>query len=178
LGERCRCRRAWLEKHGRVLTTGSTFVHGHTYQGHPMACVAALRVQQIIQQDKLLANVEKMGKLLSSLLVAAISHHPHVGDIRGRGLFWGIEFVQDKCNKQPFKADVHVAMKICDMGLSDPYSTLVYPCSGTVDGILGDHIILAPSFNVTEKDVQEIVQRLSSLINDFFANMDEQIYLN
>jgi len=143
-----------------------------------MACAAALQVQRIIEQDGLLANVTKMGQLLSSLLKTAISRHPNVGDIRGRGLFWGIEFVQDKSTKQPFRADAHVAMNISEMGLSKDYSMTVYPSSGTADGILGDHIILAPPFNVTEKEVHKIVHGVARLVNDYFAQMDEKLYLN
>jgi adenosylmethionine-8-amino-7-oxononanoate aminotransferase len=143
-----------------------------------MACAAALQVQRIIEEDNLVANVANMGKLLSSLLEAAISHHPNVGDIRGRGLFWGIEFVQDKLSKQPFKADANVAMNICELGLSTQYSIAVYPSSGTADGILGDHIILAPPFNVTDEDVHQIVQSVTRLVNDFFTHMEGQIYLN
>jgi len=168
--------------HRRVigaLEKGSgAFIHGQTYQGHPIACAAALQVQRIIQDEHLLANVAKMGKMLSSLLETSISRHPNVGDIRGRGLFWGIEFVQDKVGKQPFNADANIAMRICEMGLSEDYAIAVYPGSGTADGILGDHIILAPPFNVTDREVGHIVERLTRLVNNFFTRTQAEMYLN
>jgi adenosylmethionine-8-amino-7-oxononanoate aminotransferase len=80
-----------------------------------------------------------MGKLLGETLAAKIRSHPNVGDIRGRGLFWGIEFVSDKKTALPFPAHKHVAMAITELGLSEQYGVAVYPGSGTADGVNGDH---------------------------------------
>lgn len=144
-------------------------MHGHTYQAHAVGCAAVVAVQKIIQNDDLISNVRAMGKLLEKGLRETIAHHPNVGDIRGRGLFWGIEFVQDKAAKSPFPTSQAVAMKINELGLNDPYAIVVYPGGGTVDGVAGDHIILAPPYNVTASDVEYIVQTVSKLIEDFFA---------
>lgn len=147
------------------------FVHGHTYQGHAVGCAAIVAVQKIIQEDDLVSNVRAMGTLLEKRLRETIGNHPNVGDIRGRGLFWGIEFVQDKTTKEPFAPSKNVAMGINDLGLTEPYSIVVYPGTGTVDGINGDHIILAPPYNVNEQDIEFVVRTVSRLIDDFFAGL-------
>jgi adenosylmethionine-8-amino-7-oxononanoate aminotransferase len=110
-----------------------------------------------------------MGQLLARLLARLLADHPNVGDIRGKGLFWGIEFVEDKSKKRPFRADANVAMEISEMGLTERYGIAVYPGNGTVDGSVGDHIIISPAFNVTETDIEFIAKTVKRLISDFFA---------
>ncbi|KXJ95300.1 exocyst complex protein exo70 [Microdochium bolleyi] len=140
-----------------ALEHGSgVFVHGHTYQGHPVACAAALAVLKIIQTEDLVANVAEKGAILSQLLRERLSSHPNVGNIRGRGLFWGIEFVADKATKRAFPSTAAVAMRLSELGLLDPYNIAVYPGSGTVDGFQGDHIIVSPPYNITVEDVELI----------------------
>lgn len=97
-----------------------------------------------------------------------LSSHPHIGDIRGRGLFWAVELVQDKPTKTPFPAKDMVAMKISELALTDRYSMMMYPGAGTADGVDGDHIILAPPYTVTAEDVEYIVQTVSRVIVDYF----------
>ncbi|KAI1503077.1 exocyst complex protein exo70 [Biscogniauxia marginata] len=147
-----------------ALAQGSgQFVHGHTYQGHPIACAAALEVQKIIREEKLVQNAALMGELLSSSLNNLLAGHPNVGNIRGRGLFWGIEFVMDKSTKSPFPSSEGVAAEISELGLTAPYSIAIYPSGGTADGTDGDHVIISPPYNVTPADVEHIavtVQRL------------------
>lgn len=116
-----------------------------------------------------MSNVRAMGTLLEKRLREAIGEHPNVGDIRGRGLFWGIEFVQDRATKTPFPAAANVAAQLNDLGLTEGYSIVVYPGSGTADGIAGDHIIIAPPYNVTADDVEHIVNTVVRLIEDFFS---------
>lgn len=147
----------------------SAFVHGHTYQGHPAGCAAALEVQRIIREDNLLANVQAMGALLSRRLQGRLGSHPNVGDIRGRGLFWGIEFVADKEKSLPFPADARVAMDISERGLTRDYGINVYPGTGSADGILGDHIIISPAFNVRSEEIEWIVDTIGRLVDDYFA---------
>ncbi|KAK4103508.1 PLP-dependent transferase [Parathielavia hyrcaniae] len=152
-----------------VLKKGSSvFVHGHTYQGHPAGCAAALEVQTIIREQNLLANVQAMGALLSRQLQQRLGGHPNVGNIRGRGLFWGIEFVADKPTMDPFPVDEHVALTICERGLRDEYGISVYPGTGSADGIRGDHIIISPAFNVREDEIEWIVETVGRLVDDFF----------
>lgn len=100
-----------------VLQRGSgAFSHGQTYQGHPLACRAGLEVQRIIRERHLVGNVREQGVLLGRLLKERLADHPAVGNVRGKGLFWGIEFVQNKASKQPFDLAMGVAMKIHELG--------------------------------------------------------------
>src|SRR4051794_15513549 len=115
-------------------------MHGHTYQGHAVGCAAALEVQRIVMENDWIENARKMGILLGDLLQRKLGGHPNVGNIRGRGLFWAIEFVQNKTTKAPFPASDEVAMGICDKGLQRPHCIGVYPGTGTADGTNGDHI--------------------------------------
>jgi adenosylmethionine-8-amino-7-oxononanoate aminotransferase len=147
----------------------SVFVHGHTFQGHPTCCAAALEVQKIIQEDNLIDNVKSMGGLLEKLLKDNLSDHPNVGDIRGRGLFWGIELVADKKTKAPLPLADHTAMAVCEKGLEEGYSIGVYPAGGTADdGIRGDAIIISPAFTVTADEIEDVVSRVTRLIQDYF----------
>ena len=155
-----------------VLIKGSgQFVHGQTYQSMPVQAAAALEVQRIIREDKLMNNVIKQGAYLEKRLKAVLGDHPNVGDIRGRGLFWGLEFVKDKMTKEPFDSKLGVAQKILDLAISPPFNMTVYPGTGTVDGVRGDHIIIAPSYIVTEKDVDHIVKVISAVVHIIFNNI-------
>ncbi|KAI0442532.1 exocyst complex protein exo70 [Xylaria telfairii] len=139
------------------------FVHGHTYQAHPIACSAALEVQKIIREGNLVQNVATMGGLLSARLQTLLASHPNVGNIRGSGLFWGVEFVMDKTTNKPFPSSSGVAFGMAELGLTEPYYMAVYPSSGTADGVNGDHIIISPPYNISPADVETIattVQRL------------------
>lgn len=115
-------------------------MHGHTYQAHVVGCAAVVAVQRIIREGNLVANVRAMGDLLGKSLQARLGDHKHVGNIRGRGLFWAVEFVQDRATKTPFPAKNGVSMEISELGLTEPYSMMVYPGAGTVDGVNGDHM--------------------------------------
>ncbi|WQF80049.1 Putative aminotransferase class-III, pyridoxal phosphate-dependent transferase, major [Colletotrichum destructivum] len=160
-------------KVSEALEKGSRcFVHGHTYQGHPVACAAALAVQQIIQEDGLLGNVRTMGQVLSELLRKGLQDEPYVGDIRGKGLFWGIEFVRNRDTKEPWPQEAHVATGISDLGRTEDYGIVVYPGAGTVDGILGDHIIVAPPYTVTKRDVEYVAETVTRLIKGYFSGLE------
>jgi adenosylmethionine-8-amino-7-oxononanoate aminotransferase len=138
------------------------FQHGHTYIGHPVAAAAALAVQQVIERDDLLAQVGRRGALLRQMLGDAFGTHEHVGDIRGRGLFLALELVRDRETKAPFAPEVklHAAIKAEAMARG----LLVYPMGGTIDGQLGDHVLLAPPFIVTPGELSEIVSRLADAV--------------
>ncbi|RYP06765.1 hypothetical protein DL764_002962 [Monosporascus ibericus] len=160
-----------------VFMKGSgTFAHGHTYQAHPLACAAALEVQRIIRKEDLIRNAATLGSLLSTRLDELLSEHPNVGDIRGRGFFWGIELVADKSNKRPFPAAAGVASGIVELGLKEPYCVALYPGTGTVDGVAGDHIIVSPAYNTTAAEIEEIASLVYRLIKDYFASMYSRIY--
>ncbi|KAK5128958.1 hypothetical protein LTR85_000291 [Meristemomyces frigidus] len=159
-----------------VLQRGTgAFSHGQTYQGHPLACRAALEVQRIIAEDDLVANVRKQGVLLGKLLMDKLGTHPAVGDIRGRGLFWAIEFVSNKTTKEPFESTEAVAMGVHELGMQDPYNISLYPGTGTVDGRRGDHIILAPAYNVNENEIRHVVDTTVLVVKHFFRSALENL---
>ena len=139
------------------------FQHGHTYLGHPVACAAALAVQQVIQRDGLLEAVRRQGHGLHQRLVAAFCNHPHVGDIRGRGLFWGIELVADRATKQVFDPAWKLHAQIKSQAMV--HGLMVYPMGGTIDGQRGDHVLLAPPFIVSDSELDAIVLRLHRSID-------------
>jgi len=147
-----------------AMSKGSGFFqHGHTYLGHPMACAAALAVQRVIRRDGLVAKVREDGMAFGAMLAEALGKHPHVGDIRGRGFFWGIELVADRASKTPFDPSLKVNALIKKDAMSR--GLLCYPFGGTVDGRQGDHVLLAPPFIATRQDLQEIVARLAASID-------------
>ena len=147
-----------------AIASGSgMFQHGHTYAGHPLACAAALAVQQTIRTEDLLGNVNARGRQLGEALRERFSRHPHVGDIRGRGLFWGVELVADRARKTPFdpaeKLHARIRAEAMQLGL------LVYPMGGTIDGKSGDHVLLAPPYICSPEIINAIVERLGDSID-------------
>jgi adenosylmethionine-8-amino-7-oxononanoate aminotransferase len=139
------------------------FQHGHTYLGHALACAAALAVQRVIERDGLLAQVRSRGQTLQALLQQALGDHPHVGDIRGRGLFWGIELVADRASKRWLDPALQLHARIKREAMAE--GLMVYPMGGTVDGRCGDHILLAPPFIASEDELGQIVGRLTHAMN-------------
>jgi adenosylmethionine-8-amino-7-oxononanoate aminotransferase len=139
------------------------FQHGHTYLGHALACAGALAVQQVIRRDNLLVNVRCQGERLRARLGERFGQHPHVGDIRGRGLFQAIELVADRGSKAPFdpKRKLHARIK----GEAMARGLLVYPMGGTIDGARGDHVLLAPPFIADEAAINLMVERLGEAVD-------------
>jgi adenosylmethionine-8-amino-7-oxononanoate aminotransferase len=152
---------------GRVIEAiaqGSGFFqHGHTYIGHPMACAAALAVQQVIRRDRLIERCARQGEQLAVRLHAAFGHHPHIGDIRGRGLFRALELVRDRTGKTPFDPALRLAARIRAEAMAA--GLLCYPMGGTIDGKQGDHVLLAPPFIVSDDELDLIVERLRQAID-------------
>jgi adenosylmethionine-8-amino-7-oxononanoate aminotransferase len=147
-----------------ALRQGSgVFQHGHTYLGHPVACAAALAVQNVIARDGLLAQVRARGASLEARLRARFGEHPHVGDIRGRGLFWGIELVEERDSKAPFDPALRLHARVKAEAMARGLMT--YPMGGTIDGQRGDHVLLAPPFIATEAHLAAIVERLGAAID-------------
>jgi adenosylmethionine-8-amino-7-oxononanoate aminotransferase len=147
-----------------ALRQGSgLFQHGHTYLGHAVACAAALAVQQLIQRDELLAAVRRQGAGLRARLQAAFGTHPHVGDIRGRGLFQAIELVADRTTQASFDPALKLHARIKQQAMSE--GLLVYPMGGTIDGLRGDHVLLAPPFIVNDTELDLIVERLKTAVD-------------
>ncbi|MBI1217345.1 MAG: aspartate aminotransferase family protein [Rhodobacteraceae bacterium] len=146
-----------------AIASGSGFFqHGHTYQGHPMAAAAGKAVLEAVLGRGLLVRVRQQGAALDAALRAAFGQHPHVGDIRGRGLFRGLELVADRESKAPFDParGVNKAVKAAafEAGL------ICYPMGGTIDGVRGDHILLAPPFIIEDAQIGELVDKLGQAI--------------
>ncbi len=148
--------------HDAFLNGSGSFRHGHTYMGHPMACAAALAVQRAIIGRDLLANVRQRGGELAEALNQRFGDHPNIGDIRGRGLFMGIELVADRDTKEPFDPSLSLHARIkkqaMDRGL------ICYPGAGGADGVRGDHVLLAPPYIIETAHIEEIVDKLSDSI--------------
>jgi len=148
-----------------AMSKGSgSFLHGHTYIGHPVACAAALAVQRVIQRDGLVQRVRENGTAFGTMLREQLADHPHVGDIRGRGLFWGIEFVSDRSAKAPFdpSLQIHAVLKKTAM----KNGLLCYPMGGTIDGKRGDHVVLAPPYIATLDELRQIASRLATSVKE------------
>ena len=147
-----------------AIAAGSGFFqHGHTYMGHAMAAAAANAVLSEIEENDLLARVRSQGDKLQDALVAQFGQHAHVGDVRGRGLFRGVELVADRDTKAPFDPSkkLHAKIKAAafDAGL------ICYPMGGTIDGVNGDHVLIAPAFIIEDNQIDELVSKLSHAID-------------
>jgi len=144
---------------------GSGILHGgHTFMGHATASAAACAVLDTIENENLLDNVRVQGDNFRNMLNNRFGEHPNVGDIRGRGLFWGLEFVVDKETKAPIdkNSNFHNVLK----GVAQNNGLLIYPGNGTIDGTEGHHIVLAPPFIVDEAILSDIVDILEASINE------------
>ncbi len=144
------------------------FQHGHTYIGHATACAAALEVQRVIAEEGLLDNVRERGEQLRAQLRERFADHQAVGDVRGRGLFVGVEFVADRGTKQPFDPSLrlHAALRREAMARG----LMVYPMGGTVDGRQGDHVLLAPPFICSAEQIDIIVERVAQSLDAALAS--------
>ena len=140
------------------------FQHGHTYLAHPLACAAALEVQRVIDDEQLLDRVKDLGAQLERRLVERFGNHRHVGDIRGRGLFQAVELVADRAMRTPFdpalKLNARIKAEAFARGLA------CYPMGGTVDGRIGDHVVLAPPYISSEGEIDMIVDRLGQAVDE------------
>jgi adenosylmethionine-8-amino-7-oxononanoate aminotransferase len=152
----------------QAMQQGSGFFqHGHTYLGHALACAASLAVQDVIRRDGLLERVRVMGAGLVQRLQEALGDHPHVGDIRGRGLFMGVELVRDRATKQTFDPDLALHARIKREAMAR--GLMVYPMGGTIDGRQGDHVLLAPPFIISEDELDQLTERLTGAIDAAIA---------
>jgi adenosylmethionine-8-amino-7-oxononanoate aminotransferase len=146
-----------------IRESGSEFLHAQTFAHHPVACAAGLATIRYLQQNDLLNRCKEMGELLHQELRSRLADHPLVGDIRGRGLLAGIEFVQDKTAKMPFPRPWRIVELISATALA--HGLVVWPNTGHVDGKDGDLILLSPPFIVTAEQIQEIVNTLSRVLD-------------
>ena len=156
----------------QAIAQGSGFFqHGHTYQGHPTACAAGVAVLQEMLSQNLPVRVKEKGELLYQALQQQLAEHPNVGDVRGRGLFLGIELVQDKQTKEPLNPKFNLPEQIRHTAMQQ--GLLCYPMGGTIDGRRGHHILLAPPFIINDEELDLIVSRLSSTLNATLPALDQ-----
>ena len=149
------------------------FEHGHTYMGHPTACAAALAVQRAIRDRGLLENVNRQGERLRDGLAARLGQHSHIGDVRGRGLFVGVELVADRDTKAAFDPALKLNARIKAAAMEN--GLICYPGGGCIDGVRGDHVLLAPPFIVSDENVDDIVDRLARSIDRAIDQATDQI---
>ncbi len=165
---------------GAMLTSGKiidairagsgAFLHGHTYLAHPLACAAALAVQDVIREDGLLERVKERGKQLEQRLTERFGNHRHVGDIRGRGLFWAIELVADRASRTSFDPALKLNQKIKAEAFANGLGC--YPGGGTVDGVRGDHVLLAPPYIASPDEIDLIVDKLGTAVDNVLRSVN------
>lgn len=159
---------------GKIIDTirsgSGAFQHGHTYLAHPLACAAALAVQDVIREDNLLEQVRERGKQLEQRLTERFGNHRHVGDIRGRGLFWTIELVADRSSRTSFDPALKLNQKIKAEAFANGLGC--YPGGGTVDGIRGDHVLLAPPYIASADEIDQIVDKLGTAVDNVLRSIN------
>jgi adenosylmethionine-8-amino-7-oxononanoate aminotransferase len=137
---------------------------GHTFSGHTVACAAGVAVQKVIEREDLLQHVSKQGEKFLAELKGALASTEAVGDVRGRGYFIGIEFVRDRRTKAPFSPDLKLHQRIREATFAN--GLICYPCCGNVDGTAGDTVIIAPPYNATDAELEEILDKLSRALKN------------
>ena len=147
-----------------IVGGSGSFQHGHTYSGHLGACAAALAVQMVIREERLLDSVRLRGIGLRNALEERFGNHRHVGNIRGRGLFLALEFVKDRATKQPFPPEARLAARLKSIALDK--GLMCYPMVGAIDGIRGDHVVLAPPYNIDGGHIAEIIDKLGRAVDE------------
>jgi adenosylmethionine-8-amino-7-oxononanoate aminotransferase len=152
-------------RHGGLMT-------GHTFTAHTTACAAGVAVQTIVERDRLVERVAKDGPRLMTMLGEAVGDLPFVGDIRGRGFFVGIELVADRASKEPYDPALQLFARVRDKSFAN--GLICYPAGGNVDGIKGDHVILAPPYNATEGELGEIVDKLATSLKQVFEELPKR----
>ncbi|MGY8711641.1 aspartate aminotransferase family protein [Bradyrhizobium sp. 18BD] len=159
---------------GKIIDTiragSGAFQHGHTYLAHPLACAAALAVQDVIREDNLLEQVKQRGRQLEQRLTERFGNHRHVGDIRGRGLFWAIELVADRASRTSFDPALKLNQKIKAEAFANGLGC--YPGGGTVDGVRGDHVLLAPPYIASADEIDQIVDKLGTAVDNVLRSVN------
>ncbi len=146
-----------------AIANGSGFFqHGHTFMAHPMACASALATINTILDEHLLERVSEQGNKLKSKLQMALQSLSYVGDIRGRGLFLGVELVADKSTKKPLASSTEANKKVKNIAMQ--HGLMCYPMAGTIDGKQGHHILIAPPFIINDEQLDELVSKLTSAL--------------
>ncbi|MFQ5626683.1 MAG: aspartate aminotransferase family protein, partial [Methyloligellaceae bacterium] len=153
-----------------IVEGSGVLQHGHTYMAHAAACAGSLAVQKVIEEENLLANAQTRGAQLMDLLQERFGQHAHVGDIRGRGLFIGLEFVANRESREPFSPELNIAGRLKAAAFDN--GLICYPAGGTADGTHGDHVLLAPPFIISESEVEQLVDILDTSLNEVIGSLD------
>lgn len=151
-------RRVFAEK-------GARFYHGYTMMGNPVSCTAAITVIDILEKDKLVERSAKMGAYLNKRVEEQLSRHPSVGDIRGKGMLMAVELVKNKETKEPFDPALHAAYSVQLTAMLK--GCIVYPAGGAVQGVAGDHFMIAPPFIITEEEIDAALDILDEALTEF-----------
>jgi len=146
-----------------IKSAHGTFMTGHTFTGHTAACAAGLAVQRILERDRLVDRVRRDGAAFQESLRHALSRFDEVGDVRGRGFFVGVELVSDRDTRTPFDASRALSFEIGARAFAD--GLICYPCAGNVDGNAGDTVILAPPYNCSDSELEEIVTKFARAVD-------------
>ena len=153
-----------------IVGGSGVFQHGYTYVGHSIACAGALAVQRVIEEDGLVERCRVVGDKLRTHLTDAFGDHPHIGDIRGRGLFLALELVSDRETKRPFDPLLKLHARFKALAMDE--GLMVYPSGGTADGTRGDHVLIAPPFTIDDDHIGMIVDRLGRAIEAAIASLE------
>jgi len=154
-----------ISRHGALMT-------GHTFSGHTAACAAGVAVQTIVERDRLLDKVKQDGAYLMDLLRQTLGNRHYVGDIRGRGFFVGIELVADRPAKESYDPALQLSSRIRDRTFAN--GLICYPTGGNVDGIKGDQVILAPPYNASRAELDEIVDKLQRSLTEVIGALPKK----
>ncbi|HVC01894.1 MAG TPA: aminotransferase class III-fold pyridoxal phosphate-dependent enzyme [Steroidobacteraceae bacterium] len=151
-----------------ILAAHGAFMTGHTYSGHTAACAAAVAVQTLIEREDLVSRVCRNGPLLQAALRERLARIDEVGDVRGRGYLIGVEFVRDRRSKEPFPPERAIGQQIGRRALQN--GLIIYPCSGNAGGGRGDTLIVAPPYNASDAELEELVEKLGIAVADTFGH--------
>ncbi|MFL6556773.1 MAG: aminotransferase class III-fold pyridoxal phosphate-dependent enzyme, partial [Bacillus sp. (in: firmicutes)] len=154
-----------------ILAGTKAVMSGHTLSANPQSCAAALAVLEYLEQNNIIQEVESKGFFLQQQLEKLKSSFTFIGDVRGKGLLQGIEFIQDVHSKTPFPRNSDVTQRI--VGLAKEKGLLVYPAGAGIDGINGDSIIISPPLTITKKEIEELVHLLKETFEDFSNQLNE-----
>jgi adenosylmethionine-8-amino-7-oxononanoate aminotransferase len=138
------------------------FNHGGTYSHHAVGAAAALATLEVLETHDLIRSAEIRGAYLGQRLQESLGDLPCVGDVRGLGMMWAVEFVADRDTKDPFPPECQFARRVCDLAFER--GVIFYPGSGCVDGVRGDHLMVAPPFMISEEAIDTVIEVLRSVI--------------
>ncbi len=145
------------------------FIGGHTYNCHPVTAAVGLSAIDYLEKNRLMDDVPQKGKLLSDGLVAIAERSPLVGNVRGKGLMWGVEIVADKQTKRPFALERHAAFRISMLAMQN--GLLVYPVAGCADGRQGDGLLICPPLVISNEEIKVFLELLEKTLADFAAEL-------